>query len=168
MLYQRSEIFRVWVGQLNRIKNSGKSMICLFCENTEIQERIIYEDDLVKIFPTNIPITRGHILVLPKRHISKIDELSQEELFAIKDWIVKIKNVLKQTFGAEGFNVAFNEGESAGQSVPHLHIHIVPRKKGDTGIYEYDPRKFLYRPGSRAESEVKELEDVATLVKNNL
>jgi histidine triad (HIT) family protein len=103
-------------------------MVCIFCKNKEIQERVIYEDDLVKIFPTNIPITPGHVLVLPKRHLSKIDELNEKELFSIKDWIVKIKNVLKQTFGAEGFNIAFNEAELAGQSVPHLHIHIVPRK----------------------------------------
>jgi histidine triad (HIT) family protein len=143
-------------------------MICLFCENKEIAERVIYEDDLVKIFPTNIPITPGHVLVLPKRHILKIDELSEKELVAIKDWIIKIKNVLKQTFEAEGFNIAFNEGEFAGQSVPHLHIHIVPRKKGDTGIYEYEPRKFLYRPGSRMESKEEELSEIAKLIKNNL
>lgn len=143
-------------------------MNCPFCRNKEIEERIIFEDDLVKVFPTNIPITPGHILVLPKRHILKIDELDEKELFAIKDWIVKIKNVLKKTFNAEGFNVAFNEGEVAGQSIPHLHVHIVPRKKGDTGIYEYDPRKFLYRPGSRPESKVKELEEFAVLVRQNL
>jgi histidine triad (HIT) family protein len=143
-------------------------MVCIFCKNKEIQERVIYEDDLVKIFPTNIPITPGHVLVLPKRHLSKIDELNEKELFSIKDWIVKIKNVLKQTFGAEGFNIAFNEAELAGQSVPHLHIHIVPRKPGDTGICEYDPRKFLYRPGSRIESEAEELKEVANLIKSKL
>lgn len=69
---------------------------------------------------------------------------------------------------AEGFNFAWNMGEEAGQSVPHFHLHVVPRKPGDTGILEYEPRKFLYRPGSRAVSPEEELQALARLVRNFL
>ena len=119
-------------------------------------------------FPTNIPIVPGHILVCPVRHISKIENFSKEEILAVTDLIIKLKESLKKGFGAEGFNIAWNEGVSAGQVVDHLHIHIVPRKAGDTGIYEYDPRKFLYRPGTREISPEEELRAVAEVVKLNL
>ncbi|MFZ5390803.1 MAG: HIT family protein [Patescibacteria group bacterium] len=143
-------------------------MNCSFCDTKNISVRIIYKDDLVMAFPTNIPITPGHTLVCPTRHLSKINELSDEEIVALKNFIIKLKEAMIKSLGAEGFNIAWNEGETAGQAIDHLHIHIVPRQKGDTGIYEYDPRKFLYRPGSRKESPNEELADVAKLINKNL
>ena len=77
-----------------------------------------------------------------------------------------IANTLTEKFGAEGFNYAWNEGKAAGQNVEHLHLHIVPRTEGDTGIYEYDPRKFLYRPGSREISPQDELLAAAEELRN--
>lgn len=147
------------------MENNSKN--CPYCNDKDIKSRIIFEDNLVMVFPTNIPITIGHLLVCPKRHISKIDDLSDEELKAIKELIIHLKNTLNKSFGAEGFNIALNEGQSAGQSIDHLHIHIVPRKAGDTGIYEYEPRKFLYRPGSRNTSPESELKEIAELIKKD-
>jgi diadenosine tetraphosphate (Ap4A) HIT family hydrolase len=141
---------------------------CPFCDQIKIESRIIYQDQLVKVFPTNIPIVPGHILICPVRHIQIWDELTDGELKAVHEVIVRVKNGLKKTFGAQGFNIAWNEGALAGQSVPHLHIHVVPRIEGDAGIYEYEPRKFLYRPGSRNESPEGELEEVAGLIRSNM
>src|SRR3989338_5398797 len=138
-------------------------MKCPFCENTNESVRTIYKNDLAMAFPTNIPIVPGHILVCPTRHVSKIEDLSDEEFLFIKSLIVKLKKSLKKCLGAEGFNIAWNEGGAAGQAIDHLHIHIVPRKTGDVGIYKYDPRKFLYRPGSRKESPIQELKEIAEL-----
>lgn len=146
----------------------NKSENCPYCNDKDIKSRIIFEDNLFIVFPTNIPITPGHLLICPKRHISKIDDLSDEELKAIKNLIVLLKNTLTKIFDSEGFNIALNEGQSAGQSIDHLHIHIVPRKTGDTGIYEYEPRKFLYRPGSRNTSPETELREIAELIKKNI
>jgi diadenosine tetraphosphate (Ap4A) HIT family hydrolase len=145
-------------------------MSCPFCDKNDedVQERILFKDDLIVAFPTNTPIVPGHILVCPSRHVSKIDELTEKEFKALRDFIIKLKNSLKKTFQAEGFNIAWNESEIAGQSVSHLHIHVVPRKEGDKGIYKYEPRKFLYRPGSRKESSTEELKKVSELVKSNL
>lgn len=143
-------------------------MNCPFCENPDIQARMAYKDALVMAFPTNIPITPGHMLVCPVRHVAKIDDVTDEELKAMKKFLVRLKDATKEAFGAEGFNMAWNEGEMAGQSVGHLHVHVVPRTTGDSGIYEYEPRKFLYRPGSREVSPEAELQAVAETLKKAL
>jgi histidine triad (HIT) family protein len=140
-------------------------MYCVYCELPEIKERTVVENDLVWAFPTNIPITPGHMLVIPKRCVAKYEDLTAEEKLAIEALRVKIILALKKSFGAEGFNFAWNDGKIAGQAVPHFHLHIVPRKNGDTGIYEYDPRKFLYRPGSRKETPEAELSVVTQQIK---
>lgn len=141
---------------------------CPFCNNPKLESRIIYKDTLVFGFPTNIPITPGHVLICPVRHVAKIDELSEQELVAITNLIIKMKNSLTKAVGAQGFNIAFNEGECAGQSISHLHVHVVPRQPGDQGVYGYEPRKFLYRSGSRSESPDAELQQIGELIKNNL
>jgi diadenosine tetraphosphate (Ap4A) HIT family hydrolase len=143
-------------------------MDCPFCSGKDVEARIICRDNLVFAFPSNIPITPGHTLVCPVRHISKIDDLTEVELRAIGQLIIKIKNSLKISFAAQGFNIAFNEGVQAGQSVNHLHVHIVPRQTGDQGIYKYEPREFLYSPGSREVSSEKELISVAGKIKKSL
>ncbi len=114
---------------------------------------------------TNIPITPGHTLIIPKRCIAKYEDLTKEEKEAIEDLRLKIVRALIKLYGAEGFNIAWNVNKMAGQSVPHFHLHIVSRKEGDTGIYEYEPRKFLYRPGSREATPEAELKAVSEEIK---
>jgi len=80
--------------------------------------------------------------------------------------IIKSKKALRKSFDASGFNLAWNEGVSAGQTIDHLHIHLLPRKKGDSGVYKYEPREFLYRLGSRVKSTDDELNEVADIVKS--
>lgn len=143
-------------------------MSCVYCDSPDIAARRITESDLSRVFPTNIPITPGHVLVVPKRHVAKLSELTGEELLDIFGLAERIKAALAKAFGATGFNIAFNEGEVAGQSVPHLHLHVVPRSAGDTGITEYEPRTFLYRPGSREASPEDELRAVAAAIREVL
>jgi len=138
---------------------------CQFCSDASVGTRTIYKDELVWVFPTNMPIVPGHLLICPTRCVATIEELTSEEATALFVTIKKAKIVLKSVFDAQGFNMAFNEGTMAGQSVPHLHIHILPRKEGDTGIVDYEPRQFLYRPGTRAQSADAELVEVAESLK---
>jgi histidine triad (HIT) family protein len=143
-------------------------MKCAFCEIPAIREREVVRNDLAWAFPTNIPIVPGHLLILPIRHVATVDELTTEELQAIFDLRAQLKVALTKAFMAEGFNYAWNEGKLAGQSVPHVHFHIVPRKEADAGIVEYEPRKFLYRPGGREDSPEAELRAVALTIKKHL
>lgn len=123
--------------------------------------RVTAENEYAFAFPTNIPITPGHMLVAPKRVVATIDELDDKELIALIDLLRRVKRALRSVLGAKGFNIAWNEGKDYGQSVPRLHIHIVPRSPGDAGITKYEPREFLYRPGSREETPLAELNAIA-------
>jgi histidine triad (HIT) family protein len=140
----------------------------IFTTLPEIKERGISENETAWAFLTNIPITPGHSLVSPKRVVETMEELTKEELIDIFALAALVKDSLRKSFGAEGFNFAWNEGEKYGQSVPHFHLHIVPRTPGDEGISEYEPRKFLYRPGSREPSPEAELSAIAKQIRQNI
>jgi len=143
-------------------------MECIFCKKSNIKNRIILENDYALAFLTNIPITEGHTLIIPKRCVKRFEDLDQLEKNSIFDLMEKIKKALIKTYGVKGFNIAWNENEVAGQNIPHFHIHIVPRKENDTGIHNYDPRLFLYRPGSREITNESDLEKNTIQIKNNL
>ncbi|MDP3996877.1 MAG: HIT domain-containing protein [bacterium] len=127
------------------IIGTTKDMLCPFCDS-DIKDRTIIYNDYARVFPSNRAIGPCHLLITPLRHVALWDALTPEEQAAIFDLLKKIKLTLKEAYSAEGFNIAWNEGVVAGQSVPHFHLHVIPRRTGDTGITEYDPRNFLYRP----------------------
>lgn len=137
----------------------------VFTESVEIQQRRFAENDLAFVILTNIPITPGHSLIIPKREVANFVDLTSQELLAIHDLTKEVMGLLELEFQAEGFNCAWNQGADYGQSVLHYHLHVVPRTAGDQGIYQYDPRQFLYRPGSREVTPEKELELLATKLK---
>ena len=138
---------------------------CVFCTNPDVKAREISGDDLAWTFPTNIPIVPGHILIAPRRCVARYEDLTAQEKQAIEKIRTAIVSALKKAFSATGFNFAWNDGDDAGQAVPHFHLHVVPRKEGDTGITEYEPRKFLYRPGSRQVTPESELEKVVEIIR---
>ena len=97
-----------------------KNKPCVYCSLPEIKKRAIIENDLAWAFPTNIPITAGHILIAPKRCAQTLEQLSSEERLAILDLADKIILSLKKVYDAEGFNCVWNQEKLAGQSVPLL------------------------------------------------
>lgn len=110
----------------------------------------------------------GHVLICPTRCVAKLSDLNGPEIDAILKLTEKIKAALSDSFGAKGFNLAWNEGKVAGQNVPHFHLHVLPRKRGDTGITIYEPREFLYRPGSRETAPEAELIEVSKIIRLSL
>ena len=140
---------------------------CVYCSKPEIKQRTIIANDLAWSFPTNIPITPGHTLISPLRCVPTLEALTQEERVAILDLADQIMNALKKAYGAEGFNCVWNQGKLAGQSVPHFHLHVIPRKEGDTGLLGYDPRSMLYRTGDREPTPENELQVIQEQIKKN-
>lgn len=103
---------------------------CVFC--TLKADRILMESELALAFYDLYPVTEGHILIIPKRHCSDYFELSQPEINAISQLAQKCKTLLTQKDETiEGFNIGFNAGSVAGQTVNHCHMHLIPRREGD-------------------------------------
>lgn len=102
---------------------------CVFCSMSETE--IICENDLAKAFYDGFPVNKGHVLVVPKRHIATYFEASPEEAAAINDLIMKLKGLLDKKYQPDGYNIGINVGEAAGQTVFHLHVHVIPRYIGD-------------------------------------
>lgn len=104
-------------------------MNCIFCAIAagEIPSFKVYEDDLVLAYLDINPFTKGHTLVIPKKHSANLLETDDETLAAVITRVKKIAAHLKAKLGADGFNILQNNGEAAGQTVHHLHFHIVPR-----------------------------------------
>jgi diadenosine tetraphosphate (Ap4A) HIT family hydrolase len=107
---------------------------CPFC--TLPPERIIDSNNLALVIRDGYPVSPGHTLVIPKRHIGSWFDITPEEQSAMLDLLRRAKEVLEEEFKPDGYNIGINDGPTAGQTVPHLHIHLIPRYKGDLA----DPR----------------------------
>ncbi len=106
---------------------------CLFCDTQiQSQERIVQENALAYVVRDGFPVTEYHSLVIPKRHVKDYFELTQAEINAINQLIKTQKQILDTTDTTiDGYNIGMNCGESAGQTVFHCHIHLIPRRSGD-------------------------------------
>ena len=103
---------------------------CLFCNVSE--KEIIFESNLALTTYDSYPVSKFHSLIIPKRHIKNYFDLTKEELLDCYDQIKKIKNkIISEDNSVTGFNIGTNSGKSAGQSIFHCHIHLIPRRKGD-------------------------------------
>jgi diadenosine tetraphosphate (Ap4A) HIT family hydrolase len=107
---------------------------CPFC-NPENSTVILANDHAMAIYDS-FPVTPGHTLIIPKRHISSLFEATREEQAALFDLLSAMRQLLLKERNPAGFNIGINDGPAAGQTVMHLHIHLIPRYAGDTE----DPR----------------------------
>ena len=118
-------------------------MNCIFCKIAagEIPCFKVYEDDLVLAYLDINPFAKGHTLVIPKKHSAGLLDTDDETLAVVVSRVKKVAAHLKAALGCDGFNIMQNNGEAAGQTVRHVHFHIVPRWTGD------DASSFVNRPG---------------------
>ena len=107
---------------------------CPFCSLPP--SRIIASNELALAVRDGYPISQGHTLIIPKRHIGSFFETTQEEKLSLLELITLTQKELMVEFQPNGLNIGINDGAAAGQTVPHLHVHIIPRFNGD----QEDPR----------------------------
>ena len=113
-----------------------KDCNCIFCKiaNGEIPSTTLYEDEDFRVILDLGPATRGHALLLPKNHFANLfeldDETAQKAILVAKKMAGKMKDAL----GADGFNLVQNNGEAAGQTVFHFHMHLIPRYENDNAV----------------------------------
>lgn len=109
-------------------------MTCIFCNPDE--ESIVLSNDHGYARYDGYPVSPGHLLIIPYRHISSLFELSDDELIGLWSLVKEGREFLDEEYHPDGFNVGVNVGVAAGQSVFHVHIHLIPRYHGDVE----DPR----------------------------
>ena len=108
--------------------------ICPFCAFNPT--RLLTSNAHAMAIMDGFPISTGHALIIPKRHIASLFEATREEREALFDLLEQVKIALQEKYNPNGFNIGINDGAAAGQTVMHLHIHLIPRYAGD----QTDPR----------------------------
>ena len=114
---------------------------CIFCKiaGGDIPSSTVYEDEQFRVLLDLSPATKGHALILPKQHYANIFEIDENIL---RDLIVlakKVASAMKETLNCDGVNIVQNNGEVAGQTVFHFHMHIIPRYKDDDQVIGWEP-----------------------------
>ena len=125
---------------------------CIFCKIAEggIPSKTIYEDEKYRVILDLGPATRGHALILPKNHYANLFELPEEDAKEVICLAKKMATIMKDKLGCDGFNLVQNNGEAAGQTVFHFHMHLIPR-------YENDGQEIGWKPGSPSQDELEEI-----------
>ena len=119
---------------------------CLFCTD---KFDIIYEDDFVYAMYDKYPVSEGHILIIPKEHVATYFDASIEIRKAIDKALFYLKDLLNKLYKPDGFNIGINNGKASGQTIFHLHVHLIPRYIGDVedptgGVRGVIPSKQKY------------------------
>lgn len=107
---------------------------CVFC--TLPDGRVIRANEHAFTIRDGFPISPGHTLVIPRRHVGSFFEVTAEERTCLLELLDQSKKMIDEEFRPDGYNIGINDGAAAGQTVPHLHIHLIPRYSGD----REDPR----------------------------
>ena len=123
---------------------------CIFCKiaNGEIPSKTIYEDDDFRVILDLGPATKGHALILPKEHSANLFELPEETAGRAMKLAKKLGEQMVTNLKADGLNIVQNNGETAGQTVKHFHLHLIPR-------YKDDGQNILWKPGEVSAEELE-------------
>ena len=110
-------------------------MDCLFCKivSGEIKSNKVYEDELTYAFLDIFPVTKGHTLVIPKKHAQHIEEMDNDSTSALLISAKKVSERIRNTLNYPATTIGINNGPEAGQEIGHVHIHIIPRKESEDG-----------------------------------
>lgn len=122
-------------------------MNCIFCNIDK--ERIVAENEGAYAIYDGFPVSKGHMLIIPKKHFNSYFEADEETKAQLWKLVDECKEALDKKYSPDGYNIGINCGEAAGQTVMHLHIHLIPRYKGDIdnprgGVRGVIPDKRIY------------------------
>ena len=114
---------------------SGDLATCIFCERVR-SDPVLVRNELAVAFGDAYPVNPGHILVVPRRHVLDYFALTETEQAAVWQLVNQVRHVIDVEFRPDGYNIGVNVGAAAGQTVGHVHVHVIPRFKDDVA----DPR----------------------------
>jgi diadenosine tetraphosphate (Ap4A) HIT family hydrolase len=104
-------------------------MACPFC--TLAESRIRFESELAVAVDDAYPVSPGHTLVVPRRHVGSYFQLDEAERLALSRMMDRVQRELAERLAPHAYTIGINDGPAAGQSIPHVHIHLIPRFRGD-------------------------------------
>ena len=135
---------------------------CIFCKiaNGEIPSNTIYENEDFRVILDNGPATKGHALVLPKKHYADLFEIPDDVLAKAVQTGKIVATMLKEKLGCDGVNLVQNNGAAAGQTVMHYHLHVIPRYENDGQHILWNPTK----PSAEELAEVKKANEAAWII----
>lgn len=130
---------------------------CIFCKiaNGEISSKTLYEDEKFRVILDQGPATKGHALILPKDHYANLYELPEEDAGNVMKLAKKMMTRITDKLGCEGFNLVQNNGDLAGQTVFHFHLHLIPR-------YRADGQTIGWKPQEVSQEELEEVKNQIT------
>ena len=130
---------------------------CIFCKIAagEIPSRVLHEDKQFRVILDLAPVTRGHALILPKNHYANLYELPEDVAADVMKLAKKMAGTMTEKLGCTGFNLLQNNGEIAGQTVKHFHLHLIPR-------YDEDGQSITMKPTSPSAAELDEVKEIIT------
>ena len=123
---------------------------CPFCEAVRTEEPLARRGTFVARYD-GYPVSRGHVLLIPRRHITTFFELNRKERNDFFELLLEVREILQDQFHPDGFNIGVNVGRAAGQTIMHLHVHVIPRYSGDVehpegGVRNIIPNLTSYPP----------------------
>lgn len=126
---------------------AGEKMDCIFCNIDK--DRIIIENETAYAIYDGFPVNEGHMLIIPKKHVSSYFDIKSSDKESLWKLVDECKVFLDEQFKPDGYNIGINCGHAAGQTVMHLHIHLIPRYNGDIenpkgGVRGVIPNKRIY------------------------
>ena len=121
-------------------KEVPEDIDCVFCAQIEGDDRVtkaaIFEDDFLMVEPNIFPYNTGHLMVVPKRHVNSLTDLEDEERNRLFAMVQKVEELQREVVEPAGIDVGMNIGKAAGESIPHLHVQLVPIYEKDRGFME--------------------------------
>ncbi|MHA1732132.1 MAG: HIT family protein [Promethearchaeota archaeon] len=128
-------------GKFEYIQGRTRRMYeCIFCEvvkkNPNLVAHELFADEFILVMLNLYPYNAGHLLVLPKAHVESLNDLNTDSLARLFSCVQACQKILRESFKPTGFNVGINEGANSGQSVKHLHVHVVPRFPNELGFLD--------------------------------
>lgn len=132
---------------------------CIFCKlaNGDIPTATVYEDEYLRAIMDAAPANKGHIIILPKSHAADIYALDDEYVSRAFVLAKKLAVALKKLTGCDGVNILQNNGEAAGQTVFHFHVHVIPRFKDDDCTIVWRPTSYEDGEASEVAKKIAEL-----------
>lgn len=117
---------------------------CIFCKiiKKEIPSNILYEDDDFQVILDSSPATKGHAILLTKKHFKNLFDIDEETASKLFPVIIKVSKAMKEELACSGFNLVQNNGKDAGQTVFHFHIHLIPRYEDDGVDFTWETHDY--------------------------